>query len=402
MRDRPGAAEGDFRLDRARVVDVRSGKIVEGSVVIEGGRIRRIGAPGSEDVPVVDAARRYVVPGLINCHSHLSIVFPFSEWDEHEPAAMTALRCYRRGIDALRSGVTTLRTVSEMHRADMALRAMIEQGWVEGPRIYSGGCGICVTGGHGAGFGVLIADGAEAFRAEARREIAAGADHLKIFLTGGIAQRNETFDEPQMTVEEIAAVVSVARSKNTYVTAHAGGGRALREALDAGLACCEHGYFLDSGDVRALVDHDAWLVPTLAVTRSSEWMERNRFAAWTIDKSLEAGDDHLASARRAAEAGVRLLVGTDLPPGETDRGSNITVREVEYLVDAGLSPLEALRGATLYPAELMRAEDRIGSLEPGCFADMLLVDSNPLEDVRALRDVRMVIKGGKIVWQEKT
>ncbi len=395
MYERP---EGNhLRLDHARIVDVRSGHIDEGSLLLIGDRIASPGEEGRGDAVSLDLDGGYVVPGLINCHTHLGIVFPFDEWDEHEPPAITALRCYRRGMDALRAGVTTVRTVSEMYRADISLRTMIEAGWVDGPRIFSGGCGIGVTGGHGAGFGVLIADGADAFRKQARLELAAGADHLKIFLTGGIAQRAEGLNEPQMTQDEVAAVVGVARSKNTYVTAHAGGGRALREAVDVGLGCCEHGYFLDNGDVRSLADHHCVLVPTLSVTRTPEWMERNRFAPWTIRKSLDAGKQHLESARRAANAGVRLLVGTDLPPGEEDNGVNITVREIESIVEAGLSPLEALRGATLYPAELMGAEDRIGVLEPGRFADLLVVGSNPLESVAALRELRLVIKGGRIV-----
>lgn len=394
-------ASGSLRLDHARVVDVRRGTAAEGSVLVIDGRIAAAGERTSNEIPTLDVDGGYVVPGLINCHTHLGIVFPFSEWDEQEPPAMTALRCYRRGDDALRAGVTTVRTVSEMYRADIALRTMIDQGWVDGPRIFSGGCGIGVTGGHGAGFGVLIADGADAFRMQARRELAAGVDHLKIFVTGGISQQAETLAEPQMTREEVAAVVDVARSKNTYVTAHAGGGRALREALDVGLSCCEHGYFLDGADVHAMVDHRCALVPTLAVTRSPDWMERNRFAAWTIRKSLEAGEQHLDSVRRAVGAGVRVLVGTDLPPGEIDGGVNITVREIEYLVEAGLSPAEALRGATLYPAQLMDAEDRIGVIETGRFADMLVVESNPLEDVAALRTIRLVIKDGRVIRREQ-
>jgi len=392
------AADNCVRLDHACIVDVRNGRIDEGSLLLIGDRIASPGEEGRGDVAVIDLDGGYVVPGLINCHTHLGIVFPFDEWDEQEPSAITALRCYRRGMDALQAGVTTVRTVSEMYRADISLRTMIDAGWVDGPRIFSGGCGIGVTGGHGAGFGVLIADGADAFRQQARRELAAGVDHLKIFLTGGIAQRAEGLSEPQMTQEEVAAVVGVARAKNTYVTAHAGGGRALREALDVGLGCCEHGYFLDAEDVRSLVEHNCALVPTLSVTRTPEWMERNRFAPWTIRKSLDAGKQHLESARRAADAGVRLLVGTDLPPGEEDNGVNITVREIESLVEAGLSPLEALRGATLYPAALMSAEDRIGVIEPGRFADLLVVGSNPLEDVAALRETRLVFKGGQLVW----
>ena len=398
-RNRDGG-QNSRRLENVRVVDVREGRIEEGPVLVEEGCIARVGgSPGGRE-DVIDLGGLYLLPGLINCHAHLAMVFPFQEWDEHEAPARSALRAYRRGWDALRAGITTIRTVSEIHRVDIALRAMIEEGVVEGPRIFSGGCGISVTGGHGAGFGVLVADGEDAFRHQARAELAAGADHLKIFLTGGIAHQAERFSDPQMTREEVAAVVGVARSRGTYVTAHAGGGRALREALDVGLTCCEHGYLLDDEDISAMVARDCVLVPTLAVTRSADWMEKHRVPRWMIEKSLEAAEAHMESVRRAAAAGVRLIVGTDLPPGDSDRGVNVTVREIEYLVEAGLTHLEALRGATIYAAQLMSAEDRIGVVEQGREADLIAVGSNPLEDVRALRDIRCVIQGGRIVrWE---
>lgn len=383
-------------LTNLRLVDIRSGKVSERSISIVGDKIETIGAAVHPGDRVLDLEGLYLLPGLINAHTHLSISLPYSRCNESESPAVTALRCYRRGMEALQAGVTTVRTVSEIHRADITLREAIQRGELGGPRIYSGGRGIAVTGGHGAGYGVLIGDGADGIRALAREEFASGADHLKIFVTGGIADQNSDLDEPQMTKLEIQTAVEVAVSRGSYVTAHASGGRVLIEALEVGLGCCEHGYFLDANVAECMHRKYCPLVPTLCVTRSPDWMRQNRFEEWWIQKSLEAASDHMTSIRTAIKAGVTLLVGTDVPPGDNVDGSvNATVHEIENLVEAGLSNLEALQAATIHPANLMKA--KIGVIEEGKFADLIAVPSNPVKDIRALRDILLVMKGGRIV-----
>ena len=386
-------------LTNARILDVREGVFKEGSLTIGDGRIASVdGAAGSKDA--IDLEGAYLLPGIITCHTHLSIVFPFSETDENESPAITALRCQKRANDALQAGITTLRTVGEMHRADLSLRTMIQKGWATGPRIVSGGKSISVTGGHGSGFGALIADGPDSFRKAGREELTAGADHIKVFITGGIAQEKETFSEPQMSVEEMEAVVSVARSRDTYVCAHSGGSGQIIKAAKAGVRCFEHGYQLDKEACQAIKDTGGYVVPTLSVTRSAGWMKDHGFAGWTIEKATAAGGMHLDSIRTAVREGVQIVNGTDIPPGEVSDGVNATVREMSYMVDAGLSPLEAIRSSSINPAELMGIDGDVGLVQTGYAADLIAVREDPLKDIKALEGIFFVMQAGRIVRKD--
>ncbi len=387
-------------LRNCRVIDVKEGVVRETSVKVEKGRIAELGEGRTPGEDFIDLEGAYLLPGLITSHVHLGHVFPFNEIDPNESPALTALRCYRRGVDALRAGITTVRTMSTRYGADIDLRTMIRKGWVEGPRIVSACRGISATGGHGSRIGALLADSPDEFRKKSREELVAGADHLKIFITGGISHREETFSEPQMTLEEMEAVVSVARSKNTYVVAHAGDSGAILRAVKAGVRSFEHGYLLDREAARAIRENGGYLCPTLVVTRTPNWMKEHRFEEWTIQKALEAGNDHLESARTAIREGVKILNGTDIPPGEMDEGVNIVVREMEYLVEAGLSPLGSIQTCTLHPAELMKIDQQIGKVELGTQADLVATRDNPLKDIRALRGIFFVMQSGRVIRRD--
>ena len=390
-----------LKLINCRIVDVVEGTTREGSVSIQGGKIRSIDASGdSSGDNTLDLQGAYLSPGLISCHTHLSIVFPFHERDENESAGITALRCLKRGHDALRAGITTVRTVAELHRADLSLRSMIHKGWAEGPRIFSAGHSVTVTGGHGHGFGAQVADGADEFRKKARAELTAGANHVKIFITGGIAKPDESFDEPQMTFEEMRGAVQAAGSHGTYVCAHAGGPQAIQTAIRAGVRCFEHGYYLDTETVRAMKEAGSFLVPTLLVSRSPEWMRANGFEEWTVQKASEAGGHHLDSIKLAIREGICIVNGTDAPPGDLDRGVPMAVREAEYYQDAGLSPLDALRSLTSNAARLVNASTSLGAIVEGYEADLIATADNPLQDIRALRSLRLVMKAGDVLSQD--
>ena len=387
-------------LKHCRLVDVEAGTIEEGALRIEDGVIAGTAArPGAADDQVIDMEGAYVLPGLISCHTHLSIVFPFSQSDPDEDPALTAYRSYARGRDALRAGVTTVRTVGELHRADIALRRSIALGWVRGPRILSAGRGVSVTGGHGHGF-TAHADGADEFLKHCRTDLLHGADHIKIFLTGGIAQEKETFSEAQMIDREIEAAVQVARSKGTYVCAHVGDSAAMARGLRWGVSCFEHAYNLDNDTALAIAGAAAYIVPTLGVTRSTDWMQRNGFEQWTICKASSAGGDHLESIRTAVKAGVTLVNGTDIPPGDIDDGAPVVVREMEHCVAAGLDALQALQTATLNASRLIRRPD-LGNLRPGSKADLVAVPANPVQDLAPMRNIFFVMQGGAVIRDDR-
>lgn len=388
-------------LKNCRILDVESGAITEAAITIHDDEIRSIDRVIGQDggLQEIDMQGAYVLPGLISCHTHLTIIFPFSLSDPNEDPAMSAYRAYRRGQDALKAGVTTVRTVGELNRADIALRKSINAGWVTGPRIFSAGLGVSVTGGHGHGF-TAEADGADDFRKKCREDLLAGANHIKIFLTGGIAHKDETFAESQMSDEEIRATVEVARSKGTYVCAHVGDSEPIMKGVKAGVRSFEHTYNLDMATATAIRDAGGYIVPTLGVTRSKGWMRSQGFEEWTICKAMTAAEDHLESIRTAVKAGVTLVNGTDIPPGESDDGAPIVIREMEHCLEAGLNPLQVIQTATINAARLINS-DQLGVIKPGAKADFIATVENPLKEISVLRDIFFVMQGGTVIRDDR-
>ena len=359
-------------IKNVHVVDVRDGRVREGHVRLEGGSIREVGTGQSADADAIDLEGAYLLPGLISCHTHLSIVFPFSERNPNESPAITALRCHKRAMDTLQAGITTIRTVAELHRADIALRTMIERGWAEGPRILSAGRAISTTGGHGSGFGAAEADGGAEFLKAARQELAAGANHIKIFITGGIAHRGERLSEPQTTMEEMQGAVAAARSKDTYVVracrrlgtdpAGARGRRALfRARLSArsrrrpwrcagrrlpradAAASPARRQFMKSQPVRGLDDREGGV----RGPRSSRQ------------------HPHRRARRRQDHQRHRHPARATRTTASTSRCSRPSISS-----SAGLSPLDSLRASSIRAAELIGLSSEVGAIEPGYAADL--------------------------------
>lgn len=407
---RPMAEPETLWLTGGHVVDVRSGRVRRNAnVAVTAGRIEKITAdappPGAR---TVELGGRYLMPGLISVHTHLSVLYPFSATDESENPGLTALRALSRAQDALVAGVTTIRCVHEQNRADLLVRTAADQGWVAAPRIVGAGRAISTTGGHGKGADCSYADGHDGFLYAARRELDAGADLLKIFITGGIAHQGESFTGAQMTGEEMRAVVRAAEEHGSYVTAHAGAGSAIREALAAGVRGYEHAYDLDDDTAAQMADRRVFLTPTLCVTRCPDWMAEHSFTPWQIERAVEVGPGHLASIRRAVAAGIAdpedpgapgitMLAGTDYPPGEPIEDTVVAVREMEFLTDAGLSPLQAVRAGTSEAARLVGLAGQAGAVEEGYLADLIVTERDPLSDVSALRRIPFVMQAGRIV-----
>ncbi|TYB49657.1 amidohydrolase family protein [Actinomadura chibensis] len=407
---RPVAEDGTVWLTGGHVVDVLRGTVRRNAnVAVSGGRIETITTAAPEPgARRIDLGGRYLLPGLISVHTHLSVTYPFSATDEAENPGLTALRALSRAQDALHAGVTTIRCVHEQNRADLLIKESVAQGWVDAPRIIGAGRAVSTTGGHGHGSACSYADGHDGFLRAARAELAAGADLIKVFITGGIAHEGESFTGSQMTLDEMRAVVRAAQEHGTYVTAHAGSGSAIREALAAGVRGYEHAYELDEATAKEMADRRVFLTPTLCVTRCPDWMAGHSFSEWQIERATQVGPGHLASIRRAVAAGIAdpldpekpgitMLAGTDYPPGEPIEDTVVAVREMEFLTDAGLDPAQALRAGTSDAARLVGLGGEAGAVEEGLLADLVVTDRDPLSDLSALRRIPFVMQAGRVV-----
>ena len=398
------ATRGDAVLTNLRVVDGIRPTPQDGLViVIEAGRIARI-EPGTLSMmdagtAVYDLGGAVVMPGLINMHTHFSLSLPgpggdaVSSLDPHALALYMADGARR----TLLSGVTTVRCVSEKGGADFALRRAIEAGHVAGPRIFTAGRGLCCTGGHGHDTDdTLECDGADAVTRGVRSQIAAGADLVKLMISGGIAGENEQITTPQLTRDEMSAAISTAHAWGRKVTAHAGPAAIIAEAVELGLDCVEHGYELTPEVAALMAAHGTALVPTLVVTRAKAFFDDLGVPEWMQQRSLEAGPRHLDSYRYALDAGVDVLLGSDMPPFWDFEGTSAVVRELEHMQAGGLPAPDVVRAATSAPARWLGADD-LGILAPGAWADLVAMPDDPTADMSALRGIDLVMRGGVIV-----
>ena len=387
-----------MRLENANIVDVVSGRVLRGySMEIADGKIKTIEKFSFFTDYGIDCTNLYLLPGIISVHSHLSVVYPFSATDESENSAQSVLRALFRARDALMAGVTTIRSVHEINMADIHLRNASDTGLVEIPRIFGAGRALSTTGGHGKGSGCVYVDGYDEFFKAAMAEMEKGADHIKVFISGGIADAHESLEGAQMSMDEMKGVVDAVNAKGKYVVAHAANSESINLAVDAGFRSFEHAYFLDEETALKMKDHNVFLTPTLCVTRSPEWMADHNFTKEQIDKAMEIGPTHLNSIRNAIKAGVTIVAGTDYPPGESIQDTFVAAKEMEFLVDAGASPLQALQAGTVTAAKLLRAEELIGKLEVGMIADVIACRSDPTSDLSAIRKIDLVIQAGKII-----
>jgi imidazolonepropionase-like amidohydrolase len=345
----------------------------------------------------IDLGGRYLIPGLITCHVHLTEVYPFDASDGESPAT-SALRARSVAEAALLAGVTTVRCVHETNRADLHLRHAHEQGWARTtPRIFAAGQAITTTGGHGDGGGGCVrADGPEEFLHAARDEFAAGADHIKIFISGGIGDVSENLFTVQMTLEEMAATVSAAEVHGGYVVAHAGNSASIKVALDAGVRCFEHGYELDEEAARMMVERGAFYTPTINVTHVRSWMLPRGFDESQVRRAAEVEPMHARSLETAIRYGVTLVNGTDGAPAEPVDGTFMTAIEAELMSVAGVGPIGALRAATVNAAQLLGAHD-LGTTRVGGAADLVAMKEDPTADIRALRGIDWVMSRGQVV-----
>jgi imidazolonepropionase-like amidohydrolase len=371
---------------------------------IDGNRIRAIGpfedvaraAEQDGGLEVIDLDGAFVMPGLMNMHVHFGLVRPGMTHLYAESDSARALRMAANAKAALDAGVTTVRLVGEAHGTDLALRASVARGETQGPRIFTAGAHVICTGGHGHEHsGAIEADGVDGFRRAVRSQLKAGVDLIKICISGGIAGQHEGFGG-QLTSDEMRAVADVAHAWGRKVTAHAGPADVMSQAIDCGIDGMEHAYFADDAVARKMAESGTWLVPTICVSRAEEFFLRIGAPDWMIARALAAGELHWAAFKRCIDAGVQIAMGTDMMPAEPFGGTTGTVREMELMVEAGMTPRQVIAAATSEAARMLGVADTLGTVEEGKLADLIAVSGNPVEDVSALRSIGFVMKDGVV------
>ena len=395
-----------------RVLDVRTGQVRTGqAVIVEGDKITRITASGDVEAAAgdttIDLPDAMLLPGLIDMHTHLTFDLGSLGYQGLGiSTAREALHGARNARRTLEAGFTTVRNLSARDYADVALRDAINDGDVVGPRVVASGPALGITGGHcdenllppafhlqGDG----VADGIEGVQHKVREVIKYGADVVKVCATGGVLSKGDDPNASQYTLEEMKAIVADAHRLGRKVAAHAHGAEGVRWASEAGVDSIEHGHLMDDAAIATLKKNGTYLVPTLFLGEyMDEHMAHSDIPEYSKQKMRDISAAMKRNVAKAFAAGVKVAFGTDAavyPHG-------LNAGEFHVYVALGMTPLAAIQTATINAADLLGWTDRVGSLEPAKWADMIAVDGDPTRDVKALEHVKFVMKGGVVYRDE--
>jgi imidazolonepropionase-like amidohydrolase len=404
------ADDAALALVGARLVDGR-GEAPSGDtvVVVRGDRIIAVGGP--EAIPAgavkIDLAGKTLLPGLIDTHAH-PLIWADDYQTEHlrRSSAYKALRGLEQVQLCLAAGWTTMRYAgdADVYYAVIDVRRAIDEGRFHGPRLTGAGHYISISGGGGdINFTApeqqliadgLIVDGVDEMRKAVRNEVKYGSDWIKLMVTGAFMSAGDDPKDVHMSPEELAVAMDEAGRLGVPVMAHAHSTEGVIQAIEAGVRSIEHGTFIDEKGVRLARRRGTYLVPTFYlgdyyIAEMADSVAQRKM----VELSRKYRDEHMRNLRAAVKAGVKVVVGTDMA---CDNPS-IRAREFAALVEAGMTPRQAIHAGTLLAAELLGWQDRIGSLEPGKLADIIAVDGDPLADISALERVVFVMKDGDII-----
>ncbi|MFY9646188.1 MAG: amidohydrolase family protein [Terriglobales bacterium] len=393
-------------IHAGHLLDVKTGKTLsDQTILIQNDKIVSVG-PDSKipaGAQVIDLPNATVLPGLIDAHTHLTMNpnFGYSMLAISVPRqALIGAHNARVTLDA---GFTTVRNVGAFSYADVALRDAINAGDVPGPRMLVSGPPLSITGGH-CDNDLLpfeyhetypgVADGVEAVQHKTREVIKYGADLIKICATGGVLSKGDDPNAAQFTLEEMKAIVADAHRLGRKVAAHAHGAQGVIWASEAGVDSVEHGHLMNDEAIATLKKNGTYLVPTLYLV---DWQREHAAEANLPDfmkKKMELVSEFgKTNVKKAFEAGVKIGFGTDAavyPHG-------LNAHEFAVYVKLGMTPLQAIQTATINDADLLGWSDKVGTIEPGKWADIVAVDGDPLADVTTLEQVKFVMKGGEVV-----
>src|SRR5262245_26199178 len=392
-------------LTNANVVDcVGERPIVGGSVVIERGRIGEVldgsRSPDTRNADVIDLEGMHLLPGLWDVHIHPDYVAATGASVVEQTVAFG-----HRLMEALtEAGVVGVRCAGAAHFMDVAWKHAFDSGQFVGPRVFAAGHFLTTTGGHFLTSGhALECDGPYGFVRAIREQIKNGVDHIKLNLTGGIMGPSwDRHWQSFLLDEELEAAFAICRTRGFRVMAHAASPEAVKAAVRLGAHSVEHGYIMDADCVEQLRASNTWYVPTLAISHltpdqasdpwEKRWVEQRNLSADLCERADKAAGEHREWFRRALAADVRMALGSDIRPLK-----EAALLELGLWVKDGATPRQALLAATRDAAELCGVGAALGTIEPGKLADLIVVDSDPLQDITNLRIVRLVFKEGRLV-----
>ena len=406
-------------VDCGRLLDVQTGAWRERvSIVIEDGSIKSVGptqsSPTSGAAGKIDLSRHTCLPGLIDMHVHLTsetqpVVASYRDRLTADPADM-AYRSVKYAERTLMAGFTTVRDLGAADGLNIALKRAIAAGEVPGPRMFTAGKSIATTGGHADPTNNLshflsekigppgpqegVVDSPEEARQAVRARYKEGADLIKITATGGVLSQAANGQNSQYTEDELRAVVETAKDYGFRVAAHAHGAEGMKRALRVGVDSIEHGTLMDDEVIALFKKGGGWYVPTISAGRyvADKAKDPNYYSALVRPKAAAIGPQLQATFGRAYKAGVKIAFGTDA--GVFPHGEN--AREFGYMVEAGMTPIDAIRSATVNAATLLDQPKRLGAVDAGFAADIIAVEGDPLQDVKVLEQVKFVMKDGVV------
>lgn len=407
-----GSAQDELVYIRAgTLVDVKAGKLLKDQVIsLQGERIESVSHAVGVDIPagaqVIDLTDSWVMPGLIDMHDHIT---GSSKYHGYEGLQFSVPRetlfGVTYGMKTLKAGFTSIRNVGASGYSDVALRDAINAGDIDGPRMRVSGPALGITGGH-CDNNLLppeynassdgIANGPWEVRAKVREVIKYGADVIKFCATGGVLSKGDSVGGQQYTFEEMQALVDEAHMHDRKVAAHAHGAKGIKSAIKAGVDSIEHASLIDAEGISLAKEHGTYLV--MDVYNDTYILEYGASVGMlqeSLDKERMIGQLQRDNHKKAFEAGVNMAFGSD--GGVYPHGDN--GKQFYYMVEYGMSPMQAIQAATVKAADLLGWPDDVGAVSPGYYADIIAVKENPIDNIKAMEDVSFVMKGGKIYKQ---